>query len=184
EEPDNVLILDADTKKAVGEIDRPDALTTVHDGAIYQVEGETWIVERFDHKNRRAYVRKVETDYFTEAEVDTEVRVLRLEERRSRARLEDPRHPEALSHAGLEDVSVWRGEVHVTSVATQYKKIRYYTRENVGAEDIHLAPEELDSEAFVLTLSTALAHELGLSEGDRGAAWRGVGQLIRRVAPL
>lgn len=178
EEPDNVLILDADTKKAVGEIDRPDALTTVHDGAIYQVEGETWIVERFDHKNRRAYVRKVETDYFTEAEVDTEVRVLRLEERRSRAR------PEGGEHGGLEDVSVWRGEVHVTSVATQYKKIRYYTRENVGAEDIHLPPEEKDTEAFVVTISDATAADLGISSGDRGSAWRGVAKLCRRVAPL
>ena len=178
EEPDNVLILDADTKKAVGEIDRPDSLTTVHEGAIYQVEGETWIVERFDHKNRRAYVRKVETDYFTEAELDTEVRVLRLEERRSRAR------GETLEHPGLEDCSVWRGEVHVTSVATQYKKIRYYTRENVGAEDIHLPPEEKDTEAFVVTISDATAAELGIAAGDRGSAWGGVARLLRRVAPL
>ncbi len=178
EEPDNVLILDADTKKAVGEIDRPDALTTVHDGAIYQVEGDTWIVERFDHKNRRAYVRKVETDYFTEAELDTEVRVLRLEERRSRARAETVEHP------GLEDCSVWRGEVHITSVATQYKKIRYYTRENVGAEDIHLPPEEMDTEAFVVTISDATAAEVGIAAGDRGSAWRGVAVLLRRVAPL
>ena len=172
EEPDNVLILDADTKKAVGEIDRAGSLTTVHEGAIYQVEGETWIVERFDHKNRRAYVRKVDTDYFTEAEADTEVRVLRLEERRTRGR------------ANAEDASVWRGEVHVTTLATQYKKIRYYTRENVGAEEIHLPPEEIDTEAFVLTISDETAAELELSAEDRGAAWHGLAGLLRRVAPL
>ncbi len=173
EEPDNVLILDVDTKKAIGEIDRPGSLTTVHEGAIYQVEGETWIVERFDHANRRAYVRRVETDYFTEAEVDTEVRVLRLEERRTRARPD-----------GEEDSAVWRGEVHVTTLATQYKKIRYYTRENVGAEAIHLPPEEIDTEAFVLSISDATAADLLLSAGDRGASWHGLGQLLRRVAPL
>ncbi|MFN0008946.1 MAG: DEAD/DEAH box helicase [Planctomycetota bacterium] len=173
EEPDNVLILDADTKKAVGEIDRAGALTSVHDGAIYQVEGETWIVERFDHKNRRAYVRAVETDYFTEAEVDTELRVLRREALRERSRQD-----------GLGDASIWRAEVHVTSVATQYKKIRYYTRENVGAEDIHLPPEEIDTEAFVLCLSDETAADLGLSAGDRGSAWHGLGSLLRRVAPL
>ncbi len=83
-----------------------------------------------------------------------------------------------------EDHSLWRGEVHVTTVATLYKKIRFYTRENLGAGDIHLPPEELDTEAFVLTLSEASAAELGLAGGDRGSAWRAVGSLLRRVAPL
>ncbi len=179
EDPDNVLVLDAATKKAIGEIDRAASITTVHQGAIYQVEGETWKIESFDHKNRRAYARAVESDYFTEAEVDVDVRVLRLEERAARER---PGSAEVRESA--EDFALWRGEVHVTTLATQYKKIRFYTRENVGAEDIHLPAEELDSEAFVLTLGEETAAELGLMAGDRGAAWRGLGLLLRRVAPL
>ena len=179
EDPDNVLVLDAGTKKAIGEIDRAASITSVHQGAIYQVEGETWKIESFDHKNRRAYARRVESDYFTEAEVDVEVRVLRLEQRAARER------PGALEASeASEDWAIWRGEVHVTTLATQYKKIRFYTRENVGAEDIHLPAEELDSEAFVLTLGEESAAELGLMAGDRGAAWRGLGMLLRRVAPL
>ncbi|MCZ6597205.1 MAG: DEAD/DEAH box helicase, partial [Planctomycetota bacterium] len=145
-EPDNVLVLDADTEKAIGEVDREASITTVHQGAIYQVEGETYKIEEFDHANRRAYARRVPSDYFTEAETDTEVRILRLEERLMRER------PEC-----GEDFSVWRGEVHVTTVATLYKKIRFYTRENVGAEDIRLPPEEVDTEAFTLTISEETA---------------------------
>jgi len=194
-EPDNVVILDVETEKAIGEIDREGSLTTVHEGAIYQVEGETWIVERFDYANRRAYVRQVDTDYFTDAQTESEVRVLRLEERLRRTRAEAPvadpilsEGTPSLGEAPLwrdgEDCSVWRGEVHVTTLATQYKKIRFYTRENVGAEDISLPPEELDTEAFVLTLSEETASELGLSGGDRGAAGHGGGALVRRVAPL
>jgi DEAD/DEAH box helicase domain-containing protein len=208
EDPDNVLVLDADTKLAIGEIDRPGSITTVHQGAIYQVEGETWKIESFDHANRRAYARNVSTDYFTEAETDTSVRVLRLEEKSARLRAadaavsgriataDDTAGADATSDDGMgdasahspcasgEDCAVWRGEVHVTTVATQYKKIRFYTRENVGAEDIHLPPEELDTEAFVLTISEATATELGLAGGERGAAWRGVGTILRRVVPL
>jgi DEAD/DEAH box helicase domain-containing protein len=195
-EPDNVVILDSETEKAIGEIDRESSITTVHEGAIYQVEGETWIVDRFDYAGRRAYVRVVDSDYFTEAQVETEVRVLRLEVRRSRSRSEapvvDPLEPAVTPSLGEaeplpsfgEDCSTWRGEVHVTTLATQYKKIRFYTRENVGAEDIVLPAEELDTEAFVLTLSEETAAELGLHGGDRGAAWHGVGHLVRRVAPL
>jgi DEAD/DEAH box helicase domain-containing protein len=181
EDPDNVLVLDVETKRAIGEIDRAASITTVHQGAIYQVEGETWKIESFDHKNRRAHARNVQSDYFTEAEADTEVRVLRLEEKIARPRLDAPLHDDP---AGREDCAVWRGEVHVSTVATQYKKIRFYTRENVGAEDIHLPAEELDTQTFVLTISEETAADLGLAGGDRGAAWRGVGTILRRVVPL
>ena len=183
---DNVLILEQGTERAIGETDRESSITTVHEGAIYQVQGVTWRVERFDYKNRRAYVREVESDYYTDAQTDTEVRVLRLEERSRRdrvvARVESPVLPEGPREG--EDYSGWRGEVHVTTVATLYKKIRFYTRENVGAGDIHLPPEELDTEAFVMTLSEHTADELGLAGGNRGAAWRALGDLLRRVAPL
>lgn len=84
----------------------------------------------------------------------------------------------------MEDFAVFHGEVHVTTVATQYKKIRFYTRENVGAADIHLPPEELDTETFVLTLSHETAILLGLVGGDAGRAWHGLGALLRRTAPL
>jgi len=179
--PDNVLVLDLESKKAIGEIDREASLTTVHEGAVYQVEGETWKIERFDYENRRAYARRVDSDYFTEAETETELRVLRLERRALRA-LGDGANDGGGSAA--EDYSVWTGEVHVTTLATQYKKVRFYTRENVGAEDIHLPPEELDTQAFLLTLSEERARSLGLSGADLGAGWRGVGHLMRRVAPL
>ncbi len=175
-EPDNVLVFDAETGKAIGEIDRQNSITSVHEGAIYQVEGETWKVERFDYENRRAYARRVSSDYFTEAETDTEVRLLRLEERRAR--------PAPGAGPAADEWAVWRGEVHVTTLATLYKKVRFYTRESVGAEDIHLPPEELDTEACVLTLSETAAQDLGLVAGNRAAAWRGVGRLLRRVAPL
>ena len=193
------------TQRAIGEIDREAAITTVHEGAIYQVQGETWRIERFDYENRRAWARRVDSDYFTDAQSDTEVRVLRLERRAMRTRAQAPlrqpwrasgdsasrglegavsRPKESSPASEEEDYSVWCGEVHVTTVATQYKKIRFYTRENLGAGDIHLPAEELDTEAFLLTLSEASATELGLVGGDRGAAWRALGRMIRRVAPL
>lgn len=201
-EADNVLVLDMDTGSAIGEVDRESSITQVHEGAIYQVQGVTWRIERFDHTNRRAYARKVDSDYFTDAETNTEVRVLRLEAHSQREREAHPVPPEvvAAGAAGTsgtmsalpedgdlcsgEDYSVWRGEVHVTTLATQYKKVRFYSRENVGAGEIHLPPEELTTEAFVLTLSESTAADLGLAGGDRGSAWRGMGNLLRRVAPL
>ena len=220
-EPDNVLVFELDPRhaqvpslgspdehapreagqRAIGEVDRESAITTVHEGAIYQVEGETWRIERFDYKNRRAWARRVDSDYFTDAQTDTDVRVLRVERQRLRTFSAAPDFPSSamvvtpegelrpaderpLPAAGAEDYSALRGEVHVTTLATIYKKIRFYTRENVGAGDIHLPAEELDTEAFMLALSDESAMRLGLVGGDRGAAWRAVGNLLRRTAPL
>jgi len=163
-EPDNVLVLDSETDKAIGEIDREGSLTAVHEGAIYQVEGRTWKIERFDYANRRAYAREVDTDYYTEAETDTDLRVLRLEQ--------------AAQRAG--DYAIFRGEVHVTTQATLFKKVRFYTRESVGAGQIHLPAEEIDTEAFALVLEEDVAARLELD----GATWHGLGMLVRRVAPL
>ncbi len=173
---DNVLILEERTEKALGECDRENALTTCYEGAIYQVQGRTWRIERFDHHNRRAYAKPVESDYFTDAQTDTDVRVLRLERCLQRLRTSEP--------SGGEDASLWSGEVHVTTVATIYKKVRFYTRENVGAGPIQLPPEELDTESFLLTLSEITSAQLGLDQGNRGAAWRALANLLRRMAPL
>jgi len=179
-EPDNVIVFDAESGDAIGEIDREGSITAVHEGAIYQVEGETWKVERFDYENRRAYARAVASDYFTDAQTETEVRVLRLEERGLRKRAKAPEE-------GGEDFAIWRAEVHVTTLATLYKKIRFYTRENLGAEDIVLPPEEMDTDAFVLTISNESLAELMESAdlvADRGATWFSLGGLLKRVAPL
>jgi DEAD/DEAH box helicase domain-containing protein len=176
-EPDNVVIFDAESGDAIGEIDREGSITAVHEGAIYQVEGETWKVEKFDYENRRAYARIVDSDYFTDAHTEVEVRVLRLEERQRRGLVSAPE----------EDFSIWRGEVHVTTLATLYKKVRFYTRENVGADDIRLPPEELDTDAFVLTVSNESLARLLEGEdliADRGATWHAFGALLKRVAPL
>ncbi len=186
---DNVVILEERTEKALGECDRESALTTCHEGAIYQVQGRTWRIERYDHVNHRAYAKPVESDYFTDAQTDTEVRVLRLErcvQRRlpgSRTLHRSDGEDDATLQVG-EDVSIWTGEVHVTTVATIFKKVRFYTRENVGAGPIQLPPEELDTEAFLVTLSEVSAAEIGLESGSRGSAWRALGQLLRRMASL
>ena len=39
-----MLVFDED-ERAIGEVDREASVTSVHEGAIYQVEGEIWKVE-------------------------------------------------------------------------------------------------------------------------------------------
>ena len=74
--------------EVIGEVDFSSALTTVHPKAIYIHQGQQYHVERLDFDQRKAYVKPVNVDYYTDAIRYTQVRVLEIaeEERDRRAR--------------------------------------------------------------------------------------------------
>jgi DEAD/DEAH box helicase domain-containing protein len=164
---DNVVIQDVETRKVLAEIDRPAAITEVHQGAIYGHQGDTFLVERFDYDDRRAFVRKVDADYYTEADTETEVKVLRIDE-----------------SLDFGTYRAHRGEVHVSTLAVAFKKIRFYTRENVGIGEIALPPEQFDTEACALVLGPELVQCVGLERGGEAACLHGVGELVQGLVPL
>jgi DEAD/DEAH box helicase domain-containing protein len=164
---DNVTIQDVESKTILAEIDRPSAITEVYQGAIYGHQGDTWLVERFDYDDRRAFVRRIDADYYTEADTETEVKILQLDERQD--------HGSYQAH---------RGEVHVSTLAKAFKKIKFYTRENVGIGEIHLPPEEFDTEACALVLQPELVARLGLKKGGEASCLAGVGELLQGLVPL
>jgi len=164
---DNVTIQDVESRTILAEIDRPSAITEVHQGAIYGHQGDTWIVERFDYQDRRAFVRKIDADYYTEADSETDVKVLRVGETQE--------HGGYVAH---------RGEVHVSTLAKAFKKIKFYTRENVGIGEIHLPPEEFETEACALVLRQELVQKLGFLRGGEAACLQGIGELLQGLVPL
>ena len=60
----------------IAEVSFPAALTTLHEKAIYLHEARQYQVERFDYDGRKAYVRRVDCDYFTDAIDYTQVKML------------------------------------------------------------------------------------------------------------
>ena len=89
---DNFVVVDITGEpKVIAEVSFPAALTTLHEKAIYLHEARQYQVERFDYDERKAYVRRVECDYYTDAIDYTQVKVLEEFEgeplaRRARAR--------------------------------------------------------------------------------------------------
>jgi ATP-dependent helicase YprA (DUF1998 family) len=82
---DNFVIIDTTggedgTPEVIGEVDFSSALTTVHPKAIYIHQGQQYHVERLDFEQRKAYVKRVDVDYFTDAIRYTQVRVLEIAE--------------------------------------------------------------------------------------------------------
>ena len=78
---DNFVIVDiTEGSRVIGETDYTSALSTLHEKAIYILEGALFQVERLDIEGRKAYVRSVECDYYTDAITYTKVNVLDVAE--------------------------------------------------------------------------------------------------------
>src|SRR5262249_36169592 len=76
---DNFVIVNITREpEVIGEVDFASALTTVHEKAIYIHGGQQYHVEHLDFKERKAYVKEVDADYYTDAIRYTQVRVLEI----------------------------------------------------------------------------------------------------------
>jgi DEAD/DEAH box helicase domain-containing protein len=146
-------------------MDQFSARTMLHEEAIYLQDGAQYHVDRLDWDEKKAYVRPVEVDYYTDALLAVSVNVLDTFDR-------DP--------AGALDRN--HGEVKLTSVASLFKKIRFHTHENVGAGPIHLPEQTLHTTAYWTTLDPGLWQRLGRERLEAGL--QGMAHAMRTVASL
>ena len=83
---ENVVIIDLSIPaqtKVIGEMDRHSAMTLLHEEAIYLHQGIQFQVEKLDWEEKKAFVREVDVDYYTDSNLAVEMKV--LEEDRSRS---------------------------------------------------------------------------------------------------
>ena len=74
---DNFVVVDiTHGERVIGETDFTSGPSTLHEKAIYIVEGQLFQVERLDFDDRKAFVRSVECDYYTDAITYTKVTIL------------------------------------------------------------------------------------------------------------
>ena len=134
---DNFLVVDVtDDHRIIGEVDFPSALTTLHEKAIYLHDARQYQVERLDFDGRKAFVRHVDSDYFTDAIVYTQV-----------SELAQFASGACAKHEFAQAV---HGEVRVKRQVVGFKKIKFYTLENIGSGLLSLPEQEMHTTAFWL----------------------------------
>jgi DEAD/DEAH box helicase domain-containing protein len=182
---DNFIVVDVTrpAHRVIAEVDFPSAPTTIHEKAIYMVGAEQYQVEHLDYDNRKAFVRSVDCDYFTDAMTYRKVKV--LESFAARAHGSSPGDRAPAGGERLPSVLVHHGEVRVSRKVVGFKKVRFYTGENLGYGDVVLPEHEMHVPACWLTLGApAIARLLaaGLSRREIVEALVGVSKAAHAVA--
>ncbi len=167
---DNFVVIDITGEaKIIGEVSYTAALTTLHEKAIYLHEAKQFHVERFDFKERKAYVKRVDCDYYTDAIDYTQVKPLREFDKAEVA-------------SGVEKV---HGDVRVNRQIVGFKKIRFYTNENVGAGKLSMPEQEMHTTSFWLHFPAAFLEAMTeYTPSERQCGLSGLGNAFRTVASL
>jgi DEAD/DEAH box helicase domain-containing protein len=187
---DNFVIVDT-TRGAdvIGETSFTSGPATLHEKAIYLLEGALYQVERLDFDGRKAYVRAIDCDYYTDAITYTKVTVLETFTMagsgiRNPGSERDPVSPpdprSAIPDPGIHA----HGEVHVSSRVVGFKKIKFYTNENVGSGELDLPEQQLHTSAYWLTVPQAIMAALPYAADDRRDGIVGLAFAMRQVAQL
>jgi len=159
-------------QEVIGEVDFSSALTTVHPKAIYLHQGQPYQVERLDFDQRKAYVKPVRVDYYTDAIRYTQVRVLAIAEEESL--VGNPTPHGSRSH----------GDVLVRSQVVGFKKIRFSTNETVGDGKLELPENEMHTTAFWITLDHSSLRSLPFALSDRQRGVFGLLYALESMATL
>jgi DEAD/DEAH box helicase domain-containing protein len=159
-------ILD-DRPLTIGTVDGESALWMVHPGAIYLHEAQSFFVIDLNLEEQIAYLKPIQSDYYTEPLRSTEVTVL-------------SQTVQAVVPGG--DKS-W-GELQVTTQVTGFRKRRWYTHENLGEEPLDLPPTDLMTTGYWVSLAEETItrlREAGAWTNDPNSYGPGWSQIRDRV---
>ena len=177
---DNFVVVDTtEGADVIGETSFNSGPSTLHEKAIYLIEGALYQVEKLDFEGRKAYVRRIDCDYYTDAITHTKVTVLETVAVGGSAALDDHARRDPV-HSSLQS----HGDVHVSSRVVGFKKIKFYTNENVGSGELELPEQQMHTTAYWLTVPAEIMGALPYAADDRRDGVVGLSFAMRQVAQL
>ncbi len=151
--PKPVEIIEQATGRVVGIIDHEAADRTVHPGAVYMHQGETWLVSSLDLDDGNAFVSRFSEPYYTQPQSSFEIDDLDVVRRR-----------------GVLGLEVSLGRVRLTSQVTGYLRRDEVTHEVLDSTPVDLPAHRMMTEAVWWSVPPALARVLGWAPLEMGAA--------------
>ncbi|ACL70212.1 DEAD/DEAH box helicase [Halothermothrix orenii] len=166
--PHDFAVIDATRQskpRVIGKVDHFSALTTIHKDAIYLHEGKQYQVKELDYDGKKAYVKQVNVNYYTDASLAVDLRVL-----------------DEFDNKECQGLRIEHGEVVVSAKATMFKKVKFNTHENVGYGDINLPEVEMHTTSYWFSFPGYLEERFGRKELESGLL--GLSNLLVNIAPI
>lgn len=152
--PERVLLQkpDLDSWVTFGEVDFESAPWMVHPNAVYLHEARSYLVEQLNLDERIARLRPENLDYYTTPITETTVKLINL-----------------IDQSDVTGGTKSYGDIQVTTRVKGYRKVKWYTHENLGQDELDLPPSDLTTMGYWITLSeksVSLLRESGLWSND------------------
>ncbi len=132
-------IVERGTGRLIGTVDGVRAQSTVHPGAIYLHQGESYRVDDLVFEDRVAVVEPHGAEEYTQAKTDTDLVVLATEQ-----------------YGSLGDCGLFHGLVEVTDHVIAFQRRQLPGGEVLEVQDLDLPPQRLVTRAVWYTLPDAL----------------------------
>jgi DEAD/DEAH box helicase domain-containing protein len=133
--------------RVIANVDAISAPELVYPEAVYLHNGESYLVRELDLNGKIAYVERRETDYYTQAVLESNVLVTR----------------ERQTSAALDEVLLAYGNVDVSWQTVAFKKIKFNTRENIGLGPVDIPAQTLATTAMWLAPNDSLRAKMKAS---------------------
>lgn len=159
-------ITDPTHHRVIGEMDRYTVPMLLHENAIYMHEAQQYQVEKLDFEACKAFIRRVDVGYYTDANLNVSLSLLDVEQQEDLG-------------GGAERAL---GEVKVTTLVTMFKKFRFDTHETLGFGHVRLPEMDMHTTAMWWTLPEALCSRFENDTLKNGMM--AISNLLRIVAPL
>ena len=156
-----MAITDPAKVRVVGEMDRFTVPMLLHENAIYLHEGVQYQVDKLDFDACKAFITKVNVDYYTDADLNVSLSLLDIE---------------------LEENHAAYGEIKVSTLVKIFKKIKFDTGESLGYGPVRLPETDMHTQAMWLTLDDNIVSSYSNDSLQNGML--GICSTLRIVAPL
>lgn len=143
-----LTIIDSATGEVVGNIGAGIAQQQAHAGAVYTHQGRTYVVDELREDDGAVMVSRAWPDYYTTARSVTEIEVISTDAQRQWG-----------------EVTLNFGAVKVTDHVVSFQKKSVLSNEVLGEEPLDLAPKELFTKAFWVTLEPEFLRSNGVEPG-------------------
>jgi DEAD/DEAH box helicase domain-containing protein len=143
--PKNILlqIQDGETWTTIGEVDYESGPWLVHPQAIYIQESQVYFVDHLDLENGFAHLRYASSDYYTIPKIETQI--------------------DLINELGSEQVKggeKYFGELLVRSQVVGFRQVKWFTHENLGAGQLDLSPNELNTMGYWISIQQETVDQL------------------------